>query len=180
MENTDKSKIEVLTKDITLLEGYIEDLFSFTPLPLCFVSPNGMVLEINPSFTDVTGYNEYEVVGEDVSLFVNKKDFQSLMNEAVEKEETVQRELTVKNKNGYDVAVFAFVKVRKMKDEDVSGLFFSFFDMTETKEINKKMEEKIEELERINRLTVGRENKMVELKEKIKKLEEDLEKYKKN
>jgi len=35
-----------------------------------------------------------------------------------------------------------------------------------------------EELERFNRLAVGRENKMIELKEEIKKLEEELEEIK--
>ncbi len=46
------------------------------------------------------------------------------------------------------------------------------------KERTKELQEKIEELERFHRLAVGRELKMLELKEEIKKLEEELKKYK--
>lgn len=46
------------------------------------------------------------------------------------------------------------------------------------KERTKELRERLEELEKFHRVTVGRELKMVELKEKIKKLEEELKKYK--
>jgi hypothetical protein len=42
----------------------------------------------------------------------------------------------------------------------------------------KELQEKIEELEKFNRLAMGRELKMMELKEEIQKLKEELEKYK--
>lgn len=46
------------------------------------------------------------------------------------------------------------------------------------KERTKELRGRLEELERFHRVSVGRELKMVELKEKIKKLEEELKKYK--
>ncbi len=184
--SSDDKKIEALTEDITLLEGYIEDLFSFTPLPLCFVSPKGMVLEINPAFMKLTGYDEYEIVGENISVFLQKDEVDNILKETTEKGELRKEEVAIRKKEGCEVMVVAFAKLRKMKDGGVSGVFLSFFDITEIKkkeedarEANRKLEEKIEELEKINRLTIGRENKMVELKEKIEKLEKQLEDYKK-
>ena len=45
-------------------------------------------------------------------------------------------------------------------------------------ERTKELNERLEELERFHTVTVGRELKMMEVKEKIKKLEKELEKYK--
>jgi hypothetical protein len=47
-------------------------------------------------------------------------------------------------------------------------------DITERKRVEKRLKEKIEELERFNRLAVGRELKMIELKERIEGLEAEI------
>lgn len=44
-------------------------------------------------------------------------------------------------------------------------------DITERVKAKKELEDKVDELELMNKLMVGREIKMVELKDKIKKLE---------
>jgi len=48
----------------------------------------------------------------------------------------------------------------------------------QVEERTKELQEKMEELEKFNRLAVGRELKMIGLKEEIQKLKEELEKYK--
>jgi uncharacterized membrane protein (DUF106 family) len=47
-------------------------------------------------------------------------------------------------------------------------------------ERTKELKEKVEELERFHKLTVGRELKMIELKNTIKELQKKLEELKKN
>jgi len=49
----------------------------------------------------------------------------------------------------------------------------------QVKQRTKELQEKLEELEKFHKLTVGRELKMIDLKEEIKKLQKELEKYKK-
>ncbi len=68
MVNEDE-KIKTLTEDISLLESYIQDLFSFTHLPLCLINPNRTALEVNSAFIRMNGYDEHDVAGEDVSFF---------------------------------------------------------------------------------------------------------------
>jgi len=46
------------------------------------------------------------------------------------------------------------------------------------KERTRELQEKVRDLEKFNKLAVGRELKMIELKEEIKKLKEELAKYK--
>ncbi len=187
MVNTEdkENKIKTLSEDIALLESYIEDLFSFTPLPLCFVNSKGLVLEVNPAFIKKTGYDEYDVVGESFFSFLEKKEAENMLREVMEKGAIEGKEATVKTKEGAEIQVTVSARTRKVKGGEISGAFFSFFDMTEIKkkedeikETNKKLQEKIEEAERINRLTIGRELKMVELKEEIEKLKEELKKHK--
>ncbi|MCD6232918.1 HAMP domain-containing protein [bacterium] len=48
----------------------------------------------------------------------------------------------------------------------------------ENEEKTKDLKERLEELERFHKLTVGRELRMIELKQEIKKLKKELEKYK--
>lgn len=51
-------------------------------------------------------------------------------------------------------------------------------DISERKKAEQRLTEKNEELERFNKITIGREVKMVELKEKIKQLEKKIKKSK--
>lgn len=181
----EEEKIKTLLEDISLLESYAYDLFAFTPLPLCFVNPKGMVLEVNPAFVKVTGYNEYDVVGENIMLFMEEKEVERILKKTMEENIVEGEKTAVKKKDGSDLLVMVSTKIRKTKEDGINGAFFSFFDLTEVKEkeekvqeSNKKLQEKMEEMEKINSLTIGRELKMVELKEEVEKLKEELKKCK--
>lgn len=50
-------------------------------------------------------------------------------------------------------------------------------DITESKKEREKLEKYVKELEKWHKVTIGREEKMIELKEEIKKLEKRLTKY---
>jgi PAS domain S-box-containing protein len=176
-----EQKIETLLEDMKMLESYTEDLFSFTPLPLCFINPAGMVLEVNPAFENMTGYSQNESIGEKLSLFVNEEYLKSFLKKLIEKESINGEEILIKNKQKEELPVFIFAKVRKAEDGEINRIFISFFDLTEIKkkeaqvqQSKKELEEKIEEMEKFNKLVVGREIKMTELKERIRELEEKI------
>ena len=56
-------------------------------------------------------------------------------------------------------------------NEQVVGYVFVFSDLSEIAQTNEELKEKLKEIEKMNRLMVGRELRMHELKKKIKKLE---------
>lgn len=60
------------------------------------------------------------------------------------------------------------------KDGKANGTLSSGSDITQSKQMQEELEERNEELEAFNRMTIGRELKMVELKQKIKELERRL------
>ena len=97
--------------------------------------------------------------------------------------------MTLILKGGKEIPVSVSSSIRKDKEGNFIGYFVGITDISELKKFQKGLEEKIKErtkelqkrineLERFHRLTVGRELKMVGLKEEIKKLKEELEKYK--
>jgi len=61
------------------------------------------------------------------------------------------------------------IKDNNGKPKEIIGYWV---DITSRKEIEKQLKEKVEELEKVNKLMTGRELEMMELKEKIKKQEE--------
>jgi predicted hydrocarbon binding protein len=66
----------------------------------------------------------------------------------------------------------------KIKEEEKMILLTRKELEEKIKETTLALEERIQELEKFHRLTVGREIKMVELKEEIERLKKELEKYK--
>lgn len=198
MKNTDIDKNkkrdfkEDISEELEELERYIEELSTFMPLPFCTVNPTGMILNINKAFSDMTGYGDLEIVGEPVSkLFKNESEAQAL-EEIVLKGDLVRRkEMVLVTNKGTTVEVNVSSSLRKDRENNIIGYFLAFSDISELKKLQKNLEkkveertrqlkEKIDEMERFNRLAVGREIKMVELKQEIENLRNQLEKMKEN
>lgn len=57
-----------------------------------------MVLESNPAFESMTGYNQSEAVGEKLSLFVNEKYLKEFLNKLIEKGAINGEEILIKIK----------------------------------------------------------------------------------
>lgn len=75
---------------------------------------------------------------------------------------------THKRLNGEEF--FATVLLTRVEFKNKKFLQATVRDITEQKLAEEKLKEKMEELEKINKIMIGRELKMVELKEKIKKI----------
>jgi methyl-accepting chemotaxis protein len=94
-----------------------------------------------------------------------KKSYTSLEKRVSEKTKELEEAKTV-----LEIKVEARTKELRQLTESLDE---------QVKERTKELLEKINELEKFSKLAVGRELKMIELKEEIKKLKEELEKYKK-
>jgi len=85
-----------------------------------------------------------------------------------------KRSICIKEKNGsiryYDVKASPLYD----KSKRILGRLIVIRDVTETKQAENELKEKIEELERYKRVTVGRELKMIELKKQIEELQRKL------
>ena len=189
-----KNREKVLTKnlkeDLRDLERYIEEFSTFLPLAVCTANPLGIIININQAFQNLTGYDTTAIVGElAINLFSNKKEAETL-EKTVFKEKTVRtKELILLTKEKKEIPVSVSASTREDETGNIIGYFLAISDISEFKKLQEGLEEKveertqelqekIEELERFQRLAVGRELKMVVLKEEIQKLKEELEKSK--
>jgi len=131
-EEENKENISLL-EDLSSLESYARELFSFSPLPICFASPIGVILEINPAFERLSGFGAYEIIGEPIENFFRKDDVADFSKETLEKGFVKERELHFNTKEKGEILVSAFSQIRKVKEGETIGYFISFFDLTEVK-----------------------------------------------
>ena len=129
----DKIKASLLADDLASLENYIHDLFNFSPLPICFVSPIGVLLEINPSFENISKLKAYELIGEPVEKLFEKKEIEGLTKETLEKGFVGGKEMKFFPKKEETMIVQVFTRVRKDEKGDVVGYFLGLFDLTHIK-----------------------------------------------
>jgi len=186
-----EERFEEFKKDLEDLRSYVEEFLAFLPLPVVNVNPLGFILDANRAFLDLIRKTDEEVLGGSVEdYFEEKERFLDFQKKVLEKGEEIRgRELTLLS-GERKIPVSVYLSPRKDKKGNIIGYFLGIYDITDFKKLQQSLEErvrertkdlqeKIEELEKTNKLMIGRELRMMELKEKIKKLEEELRRLKK-
>jgi len=190
--NLDKIKKELqkTKEDLNDITSYLDDFSTFLPIAVCDLSPTGIIIHINKSFEAVSGFGALEIVGEHLTdIFLEKSKINKFLNLTGRRKIVKNQEFTLLAKDKKEIIVNAFFSARKDKEGNLTGYFLGMIDISSLKELQNEMETKvkertkelqgkIEEMEKFQKLAVGRELKMVELKEEIEKLKEELEKTK--
>jgi len=192
------------------LEEHVRELFSFAPLGIVLVSPEGVILDANSALSKIMGKDSYDLTGASVGEVFPRDIFK----ETVQKSFINGRSSFVYGQDGSNIPVKVFSRTRKDKEDNVTGYFFTFLDMTEIEKMNDKLKEskevleikvaartrelqelaeslelqvnkrttelqdKVHELEKMNRLMVGRELRMVDIKDKLNRTEKELRRLK--
>ena len=185
-----KEEFKRMKEDLEDLGSYTEEFFSFLPLAVCTLSGIGVIINVNKSFETLTEYKATEIVGEPFEIiFVQKKKAEQLLKETEDKRKIEFKEFLIQTKEKKKIPVNIFTSVREDKKGKTIGYFASIIDISELKKFQKELEvkveerteelqEKVEELENFQRIAIGRELKMVELKEEMEKLEKELKEIK--
>jgi PAS domain S-box-containing protein len=182
-------KIKKYQEEINELIDYINGLFNFLPIPMCDLSSTFYIIQVNKTFENLTGFDSLEITGENIEkLFPEKEKLKKIISLLQKERELQNQELVLTKKNGEEIIVNTFWATR-IKKEEIEGFLLAFIDITLLKKVQKEMEEEIKvktkdlrekiiELEKFQKIAIGRELKMIELKEEIKKLKGELEKLK--
>ncbi|OGZ33527.1 MAG: hypothetical protein A2Y98_01165 [Candidatus Portnoybacteria bacterium RBG_19FT_COMBO_36_7] len=189
-KNKDRDVYSDISEELEELERYIGELSTFMPTPFCIVNPSDMILNINKAFCDLTGYDELEIVGEQIYKIFESNEEAEILREKVLKDGLVRgQEMILVTRSGKKINISVSASLRRDQDDEIIGYFFAFSDISELKKMQRQLEQKVEErtrelsekiseLERFNQLAIGRELKMVELKSEIENLRDQLEKIK--
>ncbi len=144
------------------------------------VDAAGQVTFINPVALNLLGFAEEEMIGKEVHALIHhsRQDGTHYPKEVCPMYATclngAQNHVTDEvlwRKNGQCFPV-EYSSTPIIKDVKVMGAVVTFRDITERKQAEKELHEHMEELERFSRLTVDREEKMIQLKEEINNLME--------
>jgi PAS domain S-box-containing protein len=138
----------------------------------------GTVTFVNPAVSAILGYTEEELLGKSMHdkfhyAYPDGSEFPRLqcpmyLSSQDGKARTVDTEVLWR-KDGTAVPV-EYSTTPVWKDGQVVGTVVSFRDITERKQAEMELKERMEDLERFSRLTINREEKMIRLKEEINTL----------
>ena len=181
-------EVIVASRDVTAQRRaaqYARSLIEASLDPLVTISADGKITDVNEATVEVTGVPRDELIGTDFSDYFTEPDRARAAYQQVFAEGSVtDYPLTIKDDNLTDVVYNA--SLYKDPAGKPLGVFAVARDVTAQKQAEAAIAkqralelERLDELERFQRLTVGRELKMIELKKEIEALRKEVEELKK-
>jgi PAS domain S-box-containing protein len=150
-------------------------IFKTSPFAIIITrAKDGKIMDVNDAFTRIAGYSREEALANStigLNLWLNIADRDMVLASLKEGSEVQNKEFQFKKKSGELLTGLFSAQIIHIATE--AYVLSSISDITESKQ-------KTEELEQMNKFMIGRELKMVELKEEIEKLKEELAKQKSN
>jgi len=177
--------VSKIARDITTQKQasqYARSLIEASLDPLVTISPAGKITDVNQSTIRVTGVTREELIGTDFSdYFTEPEKARETYQQVFSKGFVTDYPLTMRHKLGKQTNVLYTASLYKDVRGNVLGVFAAARDVTaqrqaetEVAEQRTRELERLAELERFQRLTVGRELKMIELKKEIADLRNPL------
>jgi PAS domain S-box-containing protein len=175
----------LISKDISdeiRLTEYARSLIEASLDPLVTISPKGKITDVNEATVKVTGAVREKLIGTDfANYFTESEKAREGYQQAFAKGFVTDYPLTIRHIDGRLSHVLYNASVYKDVNGKVLGVFAAARDVTPLKKAEVELAdqrtrdlERLAELERFQKLTVGRELKMIELKKEVDDLKRRL------
>jgi PAS domain S-box-containing protein len=171
-------RVEERTAELRKLSEAVEH----SPVTVMITDKNGTIEYVNPTFSGVTGYAAKEAIGQNPRFLQSghlPRSFYQDLWDTILSGKTWQGEFLNRKKNGDEFWESTSISAIKNEDGDITHFVAVKQDVTERKHMEEEMRQNVEELERFNKLAMGREIKMIQLKEEINALLENVNQGKK-
>ena len=166
--NLRKSNAEIISA-----KDYTDNIVHSMKDSLIVTTLEGVIQTVNTATTILLGYSKDELIGNNIDMMQlggNESQFDELKKNISKNGSIKNIETMYKSKRLREIPVLLSASIMYGKHDEIQGIVYVAKDL-----IDRKLNE---ELERMNDLFVGRELKVIELKERIAELEKDIEKYK--
>jgi PAS domain S-box-containing protein len=158
-----EKKYRKVKEELESIKKYVDELTFFLPLPFCTINPLDLVLGVNNAFQELSGYKEMEIVGNEIDfIFLEKNKIQDFKKDILGERKIFNREFNLVKKDKSLIPVNISALARTDDNGNFLGYFLTISDITEIKEFQKKLEEKVSEK------TEALENKTKELNDSRK------------
>ncbi len=155
-------------------ERRFKNIFDYTSVGVSVVAPDGRWLEVNDALCKITGYSREELLTKQFNKITYSED----VEKSIETSKKVLSgeidhaflEKRYNHKNGH--IVWVNLSIALVRDANKTPLYFVVHteDITKRREAEKELQEKMDELQKMNSFMVGREEKMIELKKELEEL----------
>jgi PAS domain S-box-containing protein len=161
---------------------YARSLIEASLDPLVMISPEGKITDVNEATTKVTGIVRGGLIGTDFSEhFTEPERAREAYQQVFAKGTMTDYPLTMRHKDGALTDVRYNASVYRDAFGNALGVFAAARDVTAQKKAEAEIDaqrrqqlERLSELESFQRLTIGRELRMIELKKEIEELKRRL------
>ncbi len=161
---------------------YARSLIEASLDPLVTISPEGKITDVNKATVKVTGVSREKLIATDFwNYFTEPEKAREAYQQAFAKGFVTDYPLTIRHTDGQLSHVLYNASVYKDASGKVLGVFAAARDVTPLKKAEVELAEqrnreleRLAELERFQKLTVGRELKMIELKKEVENLKRKL------
>ncbi|HLG24361.1 MAG TPA: PAS domain S-box protein [Candidatus Nanoarchaeia archaeon] len=166
----DITKRKEAEMEITKLSKAVE----LSPDNIVITDKMGNIQYVNEAFERLTGYSKEDVIGKNPRILKSGSHdevFYKKMWEVILSGNNFSGQFANKKKNGEFYYEDKIIFPIKDQNGNIVNFVSSGKDATERKIAEDKIKEKTSQLERFNKIAVGRELRMIELKKKIRELE---------
>ena len=181
LETEEGMLVSSAIRDVTaqkLASQYARSLIEASLDPLVTISVDGKITDVNEATTKVTGVSREKLIGTDfTNYFTEPEKAQEGYRQVFAKGMVTDYPLTIRHIGGRLTDVLYNASVYRDGRGNVLGVFAAARDVTAQKQAEAQVAdqrakelERLAELERFQKLTMGRELRMIELKKEIEDL----------
>lgn len=167
--------LQLMEGELFELEGYIKDIWEFIPVPMAYINPQGLILDIDASLENLLGIAKEDLVGSPLQdHFSSKEVFPKIHNDTLKNSQVSNLESGVLDREGNEIPVAVSTMSRKDEAGNHVGYFAAFSDLRAVRSMKEQIKEKLKELEAFHDVAVGRELRMIEIEKEVDDLLREL------